>query len=173
MRFQRFPAEKSLEAYVQRDGEKSKETIKEYQEAVTKRIRATISVFWYMATPTAKEKLNKAVKDIYTQLKFAEGVYNKKFLNEKVQVAGYFIEWLKYHYEKVIKQFRTNVEAQIAQVRKLLKGFDEELAKDMRVNIDNFEKNLKVGRNIRIDTSGFPKTGDGDTDIGGGGGVSS
>ena len=156
MRFQLFPAEKSLEIYVERDGEKSKETIKEYQETVTKGIRATINVFWYMATPAAKEKLNKAVKDIYTQLKFAKGVYNKKFPNEKVQVADYFVEWLKDYYEKVVAMVRTNVEAQIAQVWRLLKGFDDELAKDMRVNMDSFEKNLKAGRNIRIDTSGFP-----------------
>ena len=59
------------------------------------------------------------------------------------------------------------MEAQIAQVWRLLKGFDDELAKDMQVNINNFEKNLKAGRNIRINTSGFPKTGDGDIEIGG------
>ncbi|KAL5586798.1 hypothetical protein ACKRZS_007880 [Fusarium odoratissimum] len=167
MQFKRFPAEQSLEGYVKRDGKKSKEQIKEGQETVVKRIRATISVFWYLATPTAKEKLNKAVKDIYTQLKFAEGVYNKKFPDEKVQVADYFVEWLKDHYEKVVASMRTNVESQIAQVRKLLKGFDDELAKDMRVNMDNFEKNLRGGRNLRIDTSGFPKIGDGDTEMGG------
>jgi len=62
---------------------------------------------------------------------------------------------------------RTNVESQIAQTRRLLRGFDDELAIDMRVNMDNFEKNLRGGRNLRIDTSGFPKIGDGDTEIGG------
>lgn len=156
-----------MEKYVERDGERSKETIKAEQEKVVKRIRATLSVFWYLATPTAKEKLNKVVKDIHTQLKFAEGVYNKRFPNEKVRLADYFIEWLKDHYEKVVASMRTNVESQIAQTRRLLRGFDDELAKDMRVNMDNFEKNLRGGRNLRIDTSGFPKIGDGDTEMGG------
>ncbi|RYC80923.1 hypothetical protein BFJ63_vAg16191 [Fusarium oxysporum f. sp. narcissi] len=167
MRFNRFPAEKSLERYVERDEERSKETIKAEQEKMVKRIRATLSVFWYLATPTAKEKLNKVVKDIHTQLKFAEGVYNKRFPNEKVRLADYFIEWLKDHYEKVVASMRTNVESQIAQTRRLLRGFDDELAKDMRVNMDNFEKNLRGGRNLRIDISGFPKIGDGDTEMGG------
>ncbi|KAF5576582.1 hypothetical protein FPANT_10866 [Fusarium pseudoanthophilum] len=167
MQYDRFPSVSSLEGYVKRDGEKSKKQIKEDQETVVKRIRATISVFWYLNTPTAKEKLDKAVKDIYTQLKFAEGVYNKKFPDEKVQVADYFVEWLKDHYEHVLATMRTNIGSQIAQVRKLLKGFDDELAKDMRVFMDNFEMNLKRGKNLRIDTSEWPKPGEGDTEMGG------
>ncbi|EGU73086.1 hypothetical protein FOXB_16401 [Fusarium oxysporum f. sp. conglutinans Fo5176] len=63
---------------------KTKEEIEDGRSKVLSRIRAGFSVFRYMQTEETKDKLNKIVKDIRVQFKFAELVYNKKYPNERV-----------------------------------------------------------------------------------------
>ncbi|EXA32961.1 hypothetical protein FOVG_15771 [Fusarium oxysporum f. sp. pisi HDV247] len=62
---------------------KTKEEIEDGRSKVLSRIRAGFSVFRYMQTEETKDKLNKIVKDIRVQFKFAELVYNKKYPNER------------------------------------------------------------------------------------------
>ncbi|TVY67892.1 hypothetical protein Focb16_v003051 [Fusarium oxysporum f. sp. cubense] len=63
---------------------KTKEEIEDGRSKVLSRIRAGFSVFRYMQKEETKDKLNKIVKDIRVQFKFAELVYNKKYPNERV-----------------------------------------------------------------------------------------
>ncbi|EWY84234.1 hypothetical protein FOYG_13994 [Fusarium oxysporum NRRL 32931] len=63
---------------------KTKEEIEDGRSKVLSRIRAGFSMFRYMQKEETKDKLNKFVKDIRVQFKFAESAYNKKYPNEKV-----------------------------------------------------------------------------------------
>ncbi|KAH7195298.1 hypothetical protein DER44DRAFT_536499 [Fusarium oxysporum] len=166
MQLKRYPGKQSLKTYLAR-GSKSKEMIKEDGQIVTSRIRAAFSVLWYLNLVPAKEKFNKAVKDVYVQFKFAESVYNKKYPNEKVQLANLWVEWLKDYYAEVLKTWKENVTNQIKEIREALEGVEDELADEVRTTAQHFEDQLKVPFRIKIDTRGFPALGNGDTEMGG------
>ncbi|EXM21436.1 hypothetical protein V3481_015482 [Fusarium oxysporum f. sp. vasinfectum] len=93
MQLNRMVAEDYLPTLVGTAG-KSKEEIIGDRSKVLSRMRGGFSVFRYMQIDETKKKLNKIVKDLQTQFKFAESVYNKRYLNEKVQLADYWIEWI-------------------------------------------------------------------------------
>ncbi|KAF4969335.1 hypothetical protein FSARC_3410 [Fusarium sarcochroum] len=166
MRFFRTVGDRNLEKYMTREG-KSEADIKRAGETVTSRMRAGFSVFWYMGLTPVKDKFKQIVKDVHVQFKFAESVYNKKHPNEKVQLADYWIEWITNYYAQVVKKFKENVTDQIAEVRALLDGVDDDEADGVRYIMDQFETQLENAFRIRIDTSGFPTFGDGDTEMGG------
>jgi len=63
---------------------KTKEEIEDGRSKVLSRIPAGFSVFRYMQKEQTKDKLNKIVKDIRVQFKFAELVYNKNYPNARV-----------------------------------------------------------------------------------------
>ncbi|EXL91431.1 hypothetical protein FOIG_15333 [Fusarium odoratissimum NRRL 54006] len=144
---------------------KTKEEIEDDRSKVLSRIRAGFSVFRYMQKEETKDKLNKIVKDIRVQFKFAESVYNKKYPNEKVQLADYWIEWITDYYALVSKKFRENMLAMATEVREEVKGIKDDWAKNMRGYMQAFEKQAKNEALTLIDTSGFSK--DDDTEMGG------
>lgn len=144
---------------------KTKEEIEDGRSKVLSRIRAGFSVFRYMQKEETKDKLNKIVKDIRVQFKFAESVYNKKYPNEKVQLADYWIEWITDYYALVSKKFRENMLAMATEVREEIKGIKDDWAKNMRGYMQAFEKQAKNEALTLIDTSGFSK--DDDTEMGG------
>ncbi|KAJ4039937.1 hypothetical protein NW753_010968 [Fusarium oxysporum] len=88
MQLNRMVAEDYLPTLVGTAG-KSKEEIIGDRSKVLSRIRRRFSVFRYMQMDEIKKKLNKIIKDLRTQFKFAESVYNKRYLNEKIQLTDY------------------------------------------------------------------------------------
>ncbi|KAK2675032.1 hypothetical protein RAB80_010016 [Fusarium oxysporum f. sp. vasinfectum] len=124
---------------------KTKEEIEDGRSKVLSRIRAGFSVFRYMQKEETKDKLNKIVKDIRVQFKFAELVYNKKYPNEK--------------------KFRENMLAMATEVREEIKGIKDDWAKNMRGYMQTFEKQAKNEALTLIDTRGFLK--DDNTEMGG------
>ena len=164
MQLNRMVAEDYLPTLVGTAG-KSKEGIIGDRSKVLSRMRRGFSVFRYMQIDETKKKLNKIVKDLQTQFKFAESVYNKRYLNEKVQLADYWIEWITDYYALVSKRFRENTLDMVSEVRTELEGNTQKWAEIMRVNMRAYETQARNQALTFIDTSGFPK--DDDTEMGG------
>ncbi|EGU73090.1 hypothetical protein FOXB_16405 [Fusarium oxysporum f. sp. conglutinans Fo5176] len=164
MQLNRMVAEDYLPTLVGTAG-KSKEEIIGDRSKVLSRMRGGFSVFRYMQMDETKKKLNKIVKDLRTQFKFAESVYNKRYPNEKVQLADYWIEWITDYYALVSKRFRENTLDMVSEVRTELEGNTQKWAEIMRVNMRAYETQARNQALTFIDTSGFPK--DDDTEMGG------
>ncbi|KAL9560672.1 hypothetical protein ACKAV7_015163 [Fusarium commune] len=164
MQLYRMIAEDYLPTLVGTAG-KSKEEIRDDRSKVLSRIRGGFSVFRYLQMDETKKKLNKIVKDLRTQFKFAESVYNKKYPNDKVHLADYWIEWITDYYALVSKRFRKNTLDMVSEVRAELEGNTEQWAESMRINMRAYEKQARNEALTFIDTSGFPK--DDDTEMGG------
>ena len=160
----RTVAKSYLKELLNRD-RKTKKKIKADKEKVLDRMRGGFSTFRYMQQSKTKKKLNKIVKDIWVQFKFAESVYNKKHPNDKVQLADLWIEWLKDYYAKVEEVFVKNVQEMIAEVRFHMDGLKDYLAREVLRTMRSFENQARVAARIHIDTSGFPKNGE--VDMGG------
>ncbi|KAM5357975.1 hypothetical protein ACJZ2D_015718 [Fusarium nematophilum] len=157
LRFQKRPAASSIEKRLKPD-DKSKAQWKQDARVIIGRIRGRFSVFTYMNLPETLVRLNKIVKDIYVQLKFAENVYNKRHPGENVQLANYWLEWITDYYAKVVIEFKENITDMVAQIHELMEdgGVDEGHASQMREMMAQFQEMADDRARIRIDTSGFP-----------------
>ncbi|WKT51506.1 hypothetical protein QSH57_016476 [Fusarium oxysporum f. sp. vasinfectum] len=164
MQLNRMVAEDYLPTLVGTAG-KSKEEIIGDRSKVLSCMRGGFSMFRYMQIDETKKKLNKIVKDLQTQFKFAESVYNKRYLNKKVQLADYWIEWITDYYALMSKRFRENTLDMVSEVRTELEGNTQKWAEIMRVNMRAYETQARNQALTFIDTSGFPK--DDDTEMGG------
>ncbi|KAF4989554.1 hypothetical protein FDECE_14673 [Fusarium decemcellulare] len=154
--------------YVTRLLRKGGKSTKEVRDDTTKllaRIRGAFSTFRYMELDQTQKKLNNIVKEVRVQCEFAEKVYNKKYPNEKVRLADYWIEWMKDYYEHVTKTAKDNVLDIVAEVLAQTKGETGPLANKVNKAMGTFRKVATNGVRVHIDTSGFPT--DGDTDMGG------
>lgn len=156
-RFQRRPADTSIEKYLKRD-DKTTNKWKADVRIVIGRTRSRFSVFKYINLPQTKVRLNKIVKDVYVQFKFAEDVYNRGHPGENVQIANYWLEWIKDYFEKVISEFKKNMKENVSMVKELLKDLriKEIYAREMRDMMDMFQEMADDAHEIQIDTSGFP-----------------
>lgn len=147
---------------------KSQKEIKENTRRVLDRIRAGFSVFLYFDQERTHTKLNKIVKDVWVQLKFAESVYNKKNPNNKVQIANFWIEWITDHFAHMETKFKTNVQEMVKEVRFELQDLKDDLTKAVLNVVGSFEKQAKSTWRVHVTTDGFPKIEtDGDTEMGG------
>ncbi|RMJ03310.1 hypothetical protein CDV36_015165 [Fusarium kuroshium] len=157
LRFQRRPAPASIEKRL-KPGGKSKDEWKKDARVIIGRIRGRFSVFKYMNLPKTLVRLNKIVKDVYMQLKFAEKVYNERHPDEDVQLANYWIDWITEYYAKVVREFKDNMTDMVAQINELLEdeGVEERHASQMREMLAQFQEMADDSDQIRIDTSGFP-----------------
>ncbi|KAF5985649.1 hypothetical protein FCOIX_2003 [Fusarium coicis] len=99
--------------------------------------------------------LNKIVKDVYVQFKFAENVYNEKHPGDRVQIANYWLEWIADHFEKVVRTFKGNISKIVDQINELANDFEDGHAVQVRALMSQFQ-DLRDGTLPRIDTSGFP-----------------
>ncbi|KAF5591120.1 hypothetical protein FPCIR_6195 [Fusarium pseudocircinatum] len=164
MQLNRMVADDYLPTLVGTAG-KSKEEIISHRSKLLSRMRAGFSVFKYMEMDETKKKLNRIVKDLRTQFKFAESVYNKKYPNEKVQLADYWIEWITDYYALVSKRFRENTLEMVTEVRNEIEGNTQRMDEIMRVHMRAYETQAGNQGATSIDTSGFRK--DDDTEMGG------
>ncbi|KAM5349375.1 hypothetical protein ACJ41O_005880 [Fusarium nematophilum] len=141
LRFQKRPAASSIEKRLKPD-DKSKAQWKQDARVIIGRIRGRFSVFTYMNLPETLVRLNKIVKDIYVQLKFAENVYNKRHPGENVQLANYWLEWITDYYAKVVIEFKENITDMVAQIHELMEdgGVDEGHASQMREMMAQFQE---------------------------------
>lgn len=147
---------------------KSQREIKENTRRVLDRIRAGFSVFQYFDLDGAHKKLDKIVKDVWVQFKFAESVYNEKNPNNKVQLANFWIEWITDHFAHVETKFKTNVQDMVKEVRFELQDLKDDMTKAVLDVVGSFEKQAKVNWRVHVRTDGFPQIDtDGDTDMGG------
>ncbi|KAJ4176347.1 hypothetical protein NW755_014461 [Fusarium falciforme] len=147
---------------------KSQREIKENTRRVLDRIRAGFSVFQYFDLDRAHKKLDKIVKDVWVQFKFAESVYNEKNPNNKVQLANFWIEWITDHFAHVETKFKTNVQDMVKEVRFELQDLKDDMTKAVLDVVGSFEKQAKVNWRVHVRTDGFPQIDtDGDTDMGG------
>jgi len=170
-RFQMKPNQDSVRDYFDRSG-KNDQKIKDDYEVVLSRLRAAFSAFEYINMDESKTRLNKIIKDIYVQFKFAEKVYNEKYPDDKVQLANYWIEWITNHYAHVVRRFKDNV-AGVFRLIADLTGEEGRVDDPLIIQIVPSLVDLMEKRNdrewMRIDTSGFPAidspvTGDEDGD---------
>jgi hypothetical protein len=160
---------------VKKSGKKSVEEFKEDIRVITYRIRSSFAVFAYMNLDETRTRLNRIIKDVYVQFKFAENVYNKKHPGEKVQLANYWLEYMTDHFAKVVSKFRTNIEGMVTQVEGLMNKDDveEKYAVQMRDIMAEFRTMANDRALVRIDTTGFPAFNspitddDGDEEMGG------
>lgn len=170
------PNQDSVRGYFDRS-DKTDQKIKDDYEVVLSRLRAAFSAFEYINMDESKTRLNKIIKDIYVQFKFAEKVYNEKYPDDKVQLANYWIEWITNYYARVVRKFKDNV----MEVFRLIDSLTD-AAEDQKdsIIVQLYPTLLKLVEKrrdrqwMRIDTSGFPAidspvTGDedGDEEMGG------
>ncbi|KAF5720971.1 hypothetical protein FMUND_3874 [Fusarium mundagurra] len=150
------PSKLSIKKYMTK-GNKERKKLKQDVRVVIKRIRATFSLFAYMNLDETRTRLNKIVKDVYVQFKFAENVYNEKHPGARVQIANYWLEWIADHYEKVVRTFKDNISKIIDQINELIvaSGFEDGDVAQIRAIMSQFQ-DLRDGTLPRIDTSGFP-----------------
>jgi hypothetical protein len=157
LRFQKRPSETSIKKRLDPD-DKSKDEWKQDARVIVGRIRGRFSVFRYMNLPETLVRLNKIVKDVYVQLKFAEDVYNKRHTGANVRIANYWLDWIKGYYAKVVSEFKENMTDMVAQIHELMEDerVEERHASQMREMMAQFEEMAGDRDRIRIDTEGFP-----------------
>ncbi|RGP69882.1 hypothetical protein FLONG3_7637 [Fusarium longipes] len=177
-RFEQKPGENSIEtrsSMVKESKRKSEDEWIDDTVVIFSRIRASFAVFSYMNLDETRTRLNRIIKDVYVQFKFAENVYNKKHPGEKVQLANYWLEYMTDHFAKVVSKFRTNIEGMDTQIEGLMKKHDVEekyvvRARGLMAQFKEMANNRDV---VRIDTTGFPAFNspitddDGDEEMGG------
>ncbi|KAJ4228745.1 hypothetical protein NW757_014138 [Fusarium falciforme] len=148
---------------------KTKKEIKEDSEKVLDRMRAGFAAFKYLKMDDTKKKLDKIVKDVFEQFKFAETVYNQKYPDRKeVKLSSLWIEWIKDYYGEMERKLVKNVGEMVTEARFLLDGLNDYPAREAFMTLRSFEKQAEhAPKYLRIDTSGFPTIGDEDVDIGG------
>ncbi|KAJ3535964.1 hypothetical protein NM208_g6914 [Fusarium decemcellulare] len=164
MQLHRVVEKAKLAELMKKDG-KSQKQLWDNAKKIFARIRAGFSAFRYMQLDPTKKKFNNIVKDIRVQFEFAESVYNKKYPDEKVQLADYWIEWLKDYYAHVKTKAKANMLDIVAEMRAEVQGDTGSKAKMIRTVLGSFEKQAINGWEMDIEISGFPT--DGDTDMGG------
>ncbi|KAF5692426.1 chitinase [Fusarium denticulatum] len=153
MQYKRRPSKKSIGDKMEMD-ERSKKEWKQDCRVIIKRIRSSFSLFEYMGLDETRTRLNKIVKDVYIQFKFAENVYNERHPGASVQLANYWLEWVKDHFEKVVRTFKSNIAKIVDQVDKLANDFEDGHARQLRGVLSEFQ--VLADGLTRIDTSGFP-----------------
>ncbi|KAJ4245449.1 hypothetical protein NW762_013958 [Fusarium torreyae] len=158
LRFNQWPALNSITKYLKL-GDKSQETWKANNRVVIERIRASFSVLVYLALPESKVRLNKIVKDVYVQLKFAEDVYNARNPDKpKVQLANHWLEWITNYLGKVVSKLKENIMKAMNQIDEVMEDENISQAKKAEwIEIQAQYQLLADDANLmRIDTSGFP-----------------
>jgi len=152
-----------------------KKKIKNNYRTILFRMRAGFSVLEYMRLDETRTRLNKIVKDVYVQFKFAETVYNRRYPGEKVHLANYWLDWIKDYLEQVAIKAKVHIEAMIKQVKGELDQLPDNspYARNLRDSIDDYEVKVNEQHRMTIDTSGFPAFNspitdeDGDEEMGG------
>ena len=154
----RFPAPKSISEYMDLyddDGSPlDRKNIKNNYRTILFRMRAGLSVFGYMRLAETRTRLNKIVKDVYVQFKFAETVYNRRYPGEKVQLANYWLDWIKGHLEQVGIKAKGHFEAMIKQVKDELDQLPDTspFATNFRDCINDYEVKVNKRGRMTIDT---------------------
>jgi hypothetical protein len=185
--FKQRPAGSSIRDYLSftdEDGKpKSDKDIYKGYNTVISRIRAAFSTLEYMNLDDTKTRLNKIVKDVYIQFKYAENVYNDAYPPDdpadKVQIANYWLEWITDYYEHLITKFKENVSNMIAEMANMVESEledDPDFADDVWRVIRRFRERRDDNNRVKLDISGFPaydtridggKDEDGDEEMGG------
>ncbi|KAL6354004.1 hypothetical protein LRP88_12635 [Fusarium phalaenopsidis] len=157
LRFQQRPSVDSITEYLER-GDKSHDDWKSDCRVIIKRVRASFSVLVYMNLPKTLVRLNKIVKDVYVQFKFAEDVWNGRHPGNRVQLANYWLDWIKKYYARVVSKFKANIAKAMAQIDKVMA--DDDMPDGYAVQwlelMAQFEEMAENADLMRIDTSGFP-----------------
>ncbi|KAJ4087133.1 hypothetical protein NW760_013788 [Fusarium oxysporum] len=183
-RLNQFPGVDSIEKYMswttKAGEEKDDDEINDDYETIIKRTRAAFSSIEYMNLEECVTRLNKIVKDIYIQFKFAENVYNDanppNDPADKVQLANYWLEWITDYYAHVITTFKKNIKLETDKMTEMLKKEDNPpaMVEQWEVIIDVFLQMRDDDNRMSLDTSGFPafdsrfnEDEDGDEEMGG------
>ncbi|RSL46519.1 hypothetical protein CEP51_015917 [Fusarium floridanum] len=158
LRFQLRPAVDSITEYLER-GDKSHADWKSDCRVIIKRVRASFSVLVYMNLPKTLVRLKKIVKDVYVQFKFAEDVWNGRHPGNRVQLANYWLDWIKKYYARVVSKFKANIAKAMAQIDKVMA--DDDMPDGYAVQwlelMAQFEEMAENAGLMRIDTSVTPR----------------